>query len=210
MAIHEFWTFFTDVILSVLCGIFAFNLSRSSKALNDFSSRVWIIAFVTIGLAALCGAIYHGFQPHLPLMVYDGLRIFTLFCLSITAYLLSRSMLRFSLNPSHKFFNPIKWFLNIKLLAFLVVAVLMTQFIVGIADYGSAFLIGLWVYGRKNEHPASHYMIKGIVVSLVAAAIQILKISPHPNFNGNDLYHVVQIFGLYLFYKGTPLLTDRQ
>jgi hypothetical protein len=42
----------------------------------------------------------------------------------------------------------------------------------------------------------------------VAALIQVLRIAPHPQFNHNDLFHVVQTGALYLLYRGGLLMRD--
>ena len=35
------------------------------------------------------------------------------------------------------------------------------------------------------------------------------RLALHRHFNHNDLYHVIQIVALYLFYRGGALLVDR-
>lgn len=209
MVIHEFWTFFTDIVLSALCFFYAFKLNSNTESKADLSSRLWVQIFISIGTAALSGAIYHGFKPYLPLPIFNGMRILVLFCLSTTAYMISISLLRFSLTPEHKRYKLIKGFLGLKLIIFFMIAVLKTQFLVGVVDYGSTFIVAAAIYGAKWKHPASSILFQGVMVSLGAAAIQTLKIAPHPSFNHNDLYHVVQMYGLYLFYKGSPKLTDK-
>ena len=47
------------------------------------------------------------------------------------------------------------------------------------------------------------------MVSFVAAAVQVSGVAIHQQFNHNDLYHVIQMGGMYLFYRGALLLTDR-
>ncbi len=208
MIIHEFWTFLTDVILSALCFFYAFRL-RELLSSEHFSAKLWLPVFVSIGIAALSGAIYHGFRPYLPIPVYNGFRILVLFCLSTTAYLIGMSLLRFTIQPQNNFYKAISLLLKLKLVFFLVFALIQTQFLVAVADYGSTFIVALVVFAFHWQRPASKLMTYGIVVSLVAASIQTLKISPHPSFNHNDLYHVVQILGLHLFYLGSPQLEDR-
>ena len=50
------------------------------------------------------------------------------------------------------------------------------------------------------------WLKKGIVVSAVGILLMVSKVSPHQHFNQNDLYHVVQMVGLYCFYRGAALL----
>jgi hypothetical protein len=46
-------------------------------------------------------------------------------------------------------------------------------------------------------------------VSLAAAAAQASGLDLHPSFNHNDLYHVVQIAAMALFYCGARRMQDR-
>jgi hypothetical protein len=47
------------------------------------------------------------------------------------------------------------------------------------------------------------------VVSVLAATIQVNGVALHHDFNHNDLYHVIQMGGMYLFYRGALVLKDR-
>ena len=46
----------------------------------------------------------------------------------------------------------------------------------------------------------------GAVVSAMGLALMALKVSVHEHFNHNDLYHVIQMVGLFFFYKAALLL----
>jgi hypothetical protein len=43
-------------------------------------------------------------------------------------------------------------------------------------------------------------------VSLLAAGIQASGFAPHPRFNHNDLYHLIQIGAMLLLYSGARRL----
>jgi MFS family permease len=47
---------------------------------------------------------------------------------------------------------------------------------------------------------------RAIAASLLGLAVLVVKLSLHPHFNQNDLYHVIQMFGLYCLYRGAVLL----
>ena len=82
------------------------------------------------------------------------------------------------------------------------------EFIYSIVDYGIAFGFALVVHARvalKRLDSCSHWIAAGILVSFGAAAIQAFGLAPHPNFNHNDLYHVVQLFGTWLIFRGVVL-----
>jgi hypothetical protein len=71
-------------------------------------------------------------------------------------------------------------------------------------QYAVAMLATLILYltpavrGRRG----SAAVVAGILVSFLAAGIQQAGIAPPPAFNHNDLYHVVQMVGVVLLYRG--------
>lgn len=52
-------------------------------------------------------------------------------------------------------------------------------------------------------------MAGGVMVNFMAAAVQVNGVALHDHFNHNDLDHVIQMGGMYLFYRGALILTDR-
>lgn len=59
---------------------------------------------------------------------------------------------------------------------------------------------------QTDRKAGGSWLKKGIVVSAIGIVLMVSKASLHPHFNQNDLYHVVQMVGLYCFYKGGLLL----
>lgn len=52
------------------------------------------------------------------------------------------------------------------------------------------------------------WLKRGIAVSLVGLAVLVGKLSLHEHFNHNDLYHVIQMGGLYCLFRGARSLHD--
>ena len=50
------------------------------------------------------------------------------------------------------------------------------------------------------------WLERGIVISLVGLAVLAAKLSLHEHFNQNDLYHLIQMGGLYCLYRGAAHL----
>jgi hypothetical protein len=59
---------------------------------------------------------------------------------------------------------------------------------------------------QAERKAGGSWLKRGLVVSAIGVALWVGKVSPHPQFNHNDLYHVVQLVGLYCFYRGALLL----
>jgi len=84
-----------------------------------------------------------------------------------------------------------------------VVAALMTEsFVVVAADYLPvllAILVGCVTHWRDR---AARLIAIGIVVSFVAAGVQMSALPAH-----NDVYHVIQMAAMYLLYRGYAAFT---
>jgi hypothetical protein len=74
-------------------------------------------------------------------------------------------------------------------------------FLSAIIAAGTAFavLVAIQLFARPLD-AAGVLMLAGVVLSLVAAAVQQSGVAIHRNFNHNDLYHVVQAVALWLLY----------
>ena len=70
-----------------------------------------------------------------------------------------------------------------------------------------------WAYsvmpGITRHAMSALWMAGGMLVSFMAAAVQVNGVALHDHFNHNHLYHVIQMGGMYLFYRGALLLKDR-
>ena len=103
-------------------------------------------------------------------------------------------------------------FAFIKLVLFLLMVMRKPEFRVAAIDYGAALLVLLVgaSYGLIRWHePGAAWLIGGVLVSLIAGLVQGRRVSPHRWFNHNDLFHVIQIVALYMFFRGGSLLVDR-
>ena len=75
-------------------------------------------------------------------------------------------------------------------------------FLSALMAYGAA-LVALAAFALRDPLSASgRLLLGGIAVSVVAAAIQRSRISLHPHFNHNDLFHAVQAVAVWLLYRG--------
>jgi hypothetical protein len=103
-------------------------------------------------------------------------------------------------------------FAGLKLLWFTVAIARRPEFRIAAADYGGALAIllvgALYAWVRWSE-PGATWLIGGVLVTLVGSVGQAAGWGSIATFNHNDLFHVVQMVALYLFYRGGALLVDR-
>ncbi len=83
------------------------------------------------------------------------------------------------------------------------------DFIFVVADTASAMLAVAALHLLALDNPATRWILGGVAVSLIAAGIQAGRVALHPQwFNHNDLYHVVQIAAMALYYAGARRMRD--
>ena len=71
----------------------------------------------------------------------------------------------------------------------------------GLIGASAGFMISAGITGLGDRRHRQ-WLKAGLWVSLGGLAIQQARLSPHPNFNHNDLYHCVQAVALFCFYRG--------
>jgi hypothetical protein len=206
VTIAEPATTVTDYMIAATAWWFALRLFTSTE--QRLVRRLWGAGFAFIGLAALLGGTSHGFAPYL-----DDLQFFYLW--KATVYVVGLSMLfavAGTVEGSAIPRNTARLMHAANIGGYAIYAWWMlshSDFVYVIYHYvpamiGVALLQG-WAW-LKRKAPSAPWMITGVVVTLLGAVVQQSGFSIHRHFNHNDLYHVIQIAGLYLLYRGCVAL----
>ena len=61
----------------------------------------------------------------------------------------------------------------------------------------------------RKEDGSMKWILWGIAVTIIGAVVQRSGFRSHLDYNHNDAYHIIQIAGLYFFFKGASRLRDR-
>ena len=195
MEIAEPVTLLTDYALAGVTGFLCWKL-RS----NPFrAARFWLLAFVALAIAAFLGGTYHGFRIEAlwkPTLLAVGVASFGM--LVGSAYATTSGAVRVALHVAAA----------LKLALYALWMVRHDDFVFVVADTASAMLAVAALHLLRLDNPASRWILGGVAVSLVAAGIQAGKLALHEHFNHNDLYHVVQIAAMALYYAGARRMTD--
>ncbi|MFH1853153.1 MAG: hypothetical protein ABIA75_12500 [Candidatus Neomarinimicrobiota bacterium] len=207
--IYEPMTVFTDLVLAGMTAWFAWEIGAWywERLMNlhwHFSRAFWMLA-----LGALLGALSHGISPHLSPGFRTLLWKLTTFSIGFAAFFLLMSAFY------HAFpfatVQMLRWLAGALLLAYLLFVWRDDRFINVIKFYGPTMIFILLVmsysYIAKGA-AGSGWMIAGIVVSFAAAGVQMSGFTLHKHFNHNDIYHVIQMLGIYLMFRGGLLLND--
>jgi len=153
-------------------------------------SRYWALAFLALALAAFLGGTWHG------LFRSDVLWKATLLSVGMASF----GMVTGSALMTTRGFVAmgLASFAALKLLLYFIWMLDHDDFMWVIADTGSA----LAVVGVLHLFKFNGWMLAGVAVSVAAALAQASGVALHRHFNHNDLYHVVQIAAMLLFYRG--------
>jgi hypothetical protein len=175
-------TVLTDYLLAAVCLVLGIKLTRRSGS--------WAAAFIALGIAALLGGTWHGFWQSEPLWrattLSVGVASFGMVAgsaLATTRGALLRLLLGFAL---------------VKLAVYSAWMLRHDDFIWVVADTGIALFVVAVLYSWKWNA----WMVAGVALSIAAGIVQASGVALHAHFNHNDLYHVVQIAAMVLFYKG--------
>jgi hypothetical protein len=200
-------TVFTDYGLAAV-GL-ALALRLQARAEGQRSRRLWAACFLGVALAAVTGGTSHGWAPRMDeaaritlwRVTYGlvGLGNFSILAGAVVAAtrgraraaLLAALVLRFAV-----------WFAFISM---------RPDFRYVVYDYAGT-LLGLLVFAgwlARTRRPGAPWIAAGVAASLAGAVVQRSGLAPSPAFNHNDLFHVVQALGLYLYFRAGLVLADR-
>ncbi|MDH4072450.1 MAG: hypothetical protein OEV41_05030 [Gammaproteobacteria bacterium] len=205
ITIAEPTTMVTDFAITIVALWLGARLGRSGP--RRTAQRLWAAGFVLIGLGALLGGISHGFARYLGETQYFWIWKATVYSVGLSmlfavAGTIAGTRLRYGTRTLLHVLNAA---------AFLVYAYWMiahSDFVYVIYHYVPAMIsIALiQAIASRGRAESARWLIGGVLVTLAGAAIQQSGFTIHRHFNNNDLYHVIQIVGLYLLYRGARLL----
>lgn len=192
----------TDYALGVLGVWLGIRLWRRSSR-EEESVRLWAGTLFAMALAAFAGGTAHGFADRLGESGHWIVWRITVWSIGVASLCIVAAMARFAFSRRTAA-NVIAVFA----LQFVLYAVWMLwhdgfQYV--ILDYVPAMLFvlatALWL-GASRGWAGSRWVAAGILVSFAAAGIQVSGLALHRHFNHNDLYHLIQMAGVYLLYRG--------
>jgi hypothetical protein len=214
MKINEPMTMLTDYIIAIETFVFAILLFRISRSSQQISIKLWSIAFSAISVAAILGGTYHGFFLYIDKKNQFLLWKATDYSVSLASnFMLLGTVVSSILKRFHK---PLFIGIGLKFLFYIGISTRTDDFRFLIADYLSAMFLVLMIHLKNIYHfwtnnywnNSTFWIISGILVSFIAASIQQSGFQLVNYFNHNDLYHLVKMLALYMFYQGARLLKD--
>ena len=207
MSLTEPTTLLTDYALGVLCLWLGWKLYALAASQRQTAVKLWAGAFFSTALASFVGGTFHGFRLILSSSILAGLWKVTVYLTGFSSFFLLAAVIMAGLTP------PVRhWALALsmlKLVVYLAWMVTHDDFLFVVFDYGSAMILILIFQVHafyKFQSSAAGWIVGGILLSFVGAAIQQTGFSLHQHFNHNDLFHIVQMGAFYLLYRGGKVL----
>jgi hypothetical protein len=197
--INEPMTLATDYLLALVTG--GAGVLTLSLAGRQNSRRCWAVAFLALALGAALGGTYHGFGIELlwrPTVMAVGLAAAAM--LAGSAFATTAGRVR----------SALLGLAAGKLLLFWACVWRDDRFIWVVADTGIAFVLVGLLHALRFRQAGSPAIVTGVALSIAAGLVQASGIDLHPQFNHNDLYHVVQAVAIVAYYRGVRALTDRR
>jgi hypothetical protein len=198
------------VVLSLLALLFALGLYANAAQEGQRSVRQWSRAFLALAVGAAAGAAAHGFPDALSEIEQRVVWKTTVYAIGLTSYFMVAGTASAALRRA-----PASWVGLLALAQFVVFGYWMwgrDDFRYVIYDYVPAMALTAllaWMLWRREREPAGGWILAGVALSLAGAGVQLSGFDLHEYFNHNDLYHVIQMMGLYLFYSGARTMRDR-
>ncbi len=199
-------TTLTDYLLAVLAVWLGKRLLKQSSASR--ARTLFAVSFWSIGLAAFAGGTSHGFGAYLGVGAHSFLWKLTVLAIGATVFLFLAASAHASLRA-----RPRRILLVMAIVQLIVYAAWMLRhddFIWVIANYVPqiAAVLALQLVQMYRGVAGAGWLVAGLLVTLAAAAIQASGVALHRHFNHNDLYHVVQMAGMVLLYRGSWPIRD--
>lgn len=201
-------TALTDGILGLLSFVLAIRLWKQRD--GQTSRMFWSLVLFACTSAAWNGAIFHGLAGSMSpamLAVFWKLVVWSVgavaFCIiagSAAATLPRRAAQVVTVLAGIQFLFYVIWMMT------------HDDFKYVVNNYAPALIIAAVLHAiAYRRNPAAAKLIwAAIFVSVVAAGVQGSTLDLHRHFNHNDLYHVIQMLGQYLFYRGAVILIDAE
>ncbi len=202
--IYEPMTAFTDLIIAILGSYFALELFRHFGQTDIAEHWYWSLAFIMVSLGAFFGAVSHGIGPHFSAIVKNVL--WKLTTLSIGAVAMFFLFMLIHHLPG---LEKLRW-LPISIYVIYIFVILRDDKFLNVIRYYVPImfivLLGM-IYSQFILHNQGvGYVSIGIIISFVGAGVQTSRFDLHKHFNHNDIYHVIQMFGMWFLFKGAMMM----
>lgn len=199
----------TDYLLALLSLAWGGLLWRRGAEVGSTAILWWAGGFFAAAAAAGAGGTVHGFRPWLSAGGEAGLWRAALYAIGLFAFCAMATAVTAGAPPRLR--TPLLAVATLLLAAYLAWTWGHDEFRYAVYAYGFAMVVLLAQQGfawLERRAPSAPWIVAGIAATAVGSAVQQAGLALHERFNHNDLFHVIQIGGGYLFYRGGRFLSS--
>ena len=206
--IYEPMTVFTDLLIMIFGIWFAreiqmwFNV-RLMEVHWHFANYFYLIAFT-----AFFGAIYHTIYPENE-TIRDFVWKLTMLGIGFSVFAMLMGTLYYFLPFDSVQYG--KWGITAVIFLFTIWIYFDHDLMNAIKLYipSVIFVMGVMLYGWLGKGGnGALWIFVGFFVTLLGSSFTVTKYGFHKHFNSNDIFHIIQIGGMYLIYRGTMFITN--
>lgn len=195
----------TDLILSIISIITAVGIHKLGKDIQPRKTRIWVSIFVLLAIAAFFGAIAHGFamSEKTNYILWQPLNL----ALGLSVSLFAAGAL-FDLRDGAIQKSIIPVLLMLGVVFYMITVLVPGSFLVFIIYESVVMLFALVAYivmALKKKLFGAWWMVLGILITIIAAAIQAggaISVQLIWQFDHNGIFHIVQMAGIFVIYIG--------
>jgi len=189
-------TTLTDYLLAVAAWAWGALLIREPGA-----ARLMGVAFAATGLAAALGGSLHGFGPGWSETARLSAWLATYAAVGLANLFLLAAAVRAFAPRAYQL--PLLGLAGFRFGVYLILLASYRDFRYVIYDLMGTLLalVVLSSLGRPPLRTASRWAYLGVGITFAGALVQRSGVRLHAQFNHNDLFHVIQIGGLFAFYR---------
>lgn len=202
--VSERVTMLTDLLLSLVAGALAVKMFALSGEGSDGWFVAWGLTFGFTSAAALAGGLFHGLRHRLDEALVDRFWQATVILSAGVGLCLMLVAAQTGVGSLAR--NLLLLLGLAKLLLVLRMAARSWSFAVVAVDSGVSLLVlggvAAWALYARAIGPEGWWIVAGVALSIVGAAVQQTRVWADRPFDHNDLFHLVQIVASILFFQG--------
>lgn len=198
----------TDYALAALGAWLGFRLARFARRERRSSGGAWAAALLCTAGGALFGGTWHGLAPYLGETTKLVLWLATYVSIGAANFLLIAGVCLSSARPPLRTWQLAAAAIKLAVLLGCIAVVQHLRYVAYDVAVTLAVLVMFASRSRGRGTGAARFILGGVAVTAAGGLVQRMAVAPHPSFNHNDLFHLMQMGGLYLLYRGGSLLTD--
>ena len=198
----------TDYALAAWGAWLGFRLARFARRMRRSSMGAWAAALLCTAGGALFGGTWHGLAPYLGDATRLILWLGTYVSIGAANFLLIAGVSLASARPPLRTWQLAAGGIKLAVLVGCIAAAQQLRYVACDVAVTLAVLVVFASRSRLCGTGCARFILGAVAITAAGGVVQRMALAPHFSFNHNDLFHVMQMGGLYLLYRGGSLLKD--